>query len=293
MAKHRALKIGSTVPVAQMEATDAVDNPINVSGPNKLLGRTTTGEGGHEELTITGLPAETTPASGDLLLIEVAGVLSKLDISDLPGGGGGSVATDAIFDAKGDLAVGTAADTAAALSVGTNGQVLTAASGEATGLQWATPKTVATDTIWHTKGDLAVATAADTATKLAAGSDGLFLQTASGQSTGLQWADPHIQSLNAQTGTSYTLALTDHTKLITLSNASAITLTVPPNSSVAFPVGSVIDLAQIGAGQVTVAQGSGVTINSTPGLKLRAQYSGATLRKRATNTWLLFGDLAV
>lgn len=294
MAKRRPYTTHPTTGAQEwLPSADALDAKINVSGPNKLLGRTTTGEGGHEELTITGLPAETTPASGDLLLIEVAGVLSKLDISDLPGGGGGSVATDAIFDAKGDLAVGTAADTAAALSVGTNGQVLTAASGEATGLQWATPKTVATDTIWDTKGDLAVATAADTATKLAAGSDGLFLQTASGQSTGLQWADPHIQSLNAQTGTSYTLALTDHTKLITLSNASAITLTVPPNSSVAFAVGSVIDLAQIGAGQVTVAQGSGVTINSTPGLKLRAQYSGATLRKRATNTWLLFGDLAV
>ena len=240
MAKHRALKIGSTVPVAQMEATDAVDNPINVSGPNKLLGRTTTGEGGHEELTITGLPAETTPASGDLLLIEVAGVLSKLDIADLPSGGA-----------------------------------------------------VATDAIWDTKGDLAVATAASTAAKLAVGADGLFLQAASGESTGLKYADPHIQALNAQTGTSYTLVLTDHTKLVTLSNASAITLTVPPNSSVAFAVGSVIDLAQIGAGQVTVAQGSGVTINSTPGLKLRAQYSGATLRKRATDTWLLFGDLAV
>lgn len=152
---------------------------------------------------------------------------------------------------------------------------------------------VATDTIWDAKGDLAVGTAADTAAKLTVGADGLFLQAASGESTGLKYADPHIQALNAQTGTSYTLVLTDHTKLITLSNASAITLTVPPNSSVAFAVGSVIDLAQIGAGQVTVAQGSGVTINSTPGLKLRAQYSGATLRKRATDTWLLFGDLDV
>ncbi len=222
-----------------MEATDAVDNQINVSGPNKILGRKTAGEGGHEELTISGLPAETTPASGDLLLIEVAGVLSKLDIANLPAGGGD----------------------------------------------------VATDAIWDTKGDLAVATAANTAAKLAVGANGLFLQADSAESTGLKYADPHIQALNAQTGTSYTLVLTDHTKLITLSNASAITLTVPPNSSVAFAIGSVIDLAQIGAGQVTVAQGSGVTVNSTPGLKIRAQYSGATLRKTGTDTWLLFGDL--
>lgn len=69
-----------------MEATDTVDNKINVSGPDVFLGRKTAGEGGHEELTIAGLPAETTPASGDLLLIEVGGVLSKLDIADLPGG---------------------------------------------------------------------------------------------------------------------------------------------------------------------------------------------------------------
>lgn len=152
---------------------------------------------------------------------------------------------------------------------------------------------VATDAIWDNKGDLAVGTGADTAAKLPVGADGLFLQAASWESTGLKYADPHIQALNAQTGTSYTLVLADHTKLVTLSNSSAITLTVPPNSSVAFAVGSVIDLAQIGAGQVTVAQGSGVTILATPGLKLRAQYSGATLRKRTTDGWLLFGDLAV
>jgi len=101
-----------------------------------------------------------------------------------------------------------------------------------------------------------------------------------------------VQETNAQTGTTYTLVLADEGKLVTLSNASAITLTVPPNSSVAFDVGTYIDLAQIGAGQVTVAQGSGVTVNATPGLKFRAQYAGATLRKTATDTWLLFGDLS-
>lgn len=99
-------------------------------------------------------------------------------------------------------------------------------------------------------------------------------------------------TLNAQTGTTYTLVLTDASKLVTLSNASAITMTVPPNSSVAFPVGTSIDLASIGAGITTVAQGAGVTVNSTPGLKLRAQYSGGTLVKTATDTWLLFGDLS-
>ena len=77
-----------------------------------------------------------------------------------------------------------------------------------------------------------------------------------------------------------------------MNNASANTLTVPPNSSVAFPVGTSLLVVQTGAGQTTIAAGSGVTINSTPGLKLRDRWSAATLVKRATDTWLLIGDTA-
>ena len=98
-------------------------------------------------------------------------------------------------------------------------------------------------------------------------------------------------AINAQTGTTYTTVLGDASKLVTLSNASAITVTIPPNSSVAYPTGTKIDLAQIGAGQVTVAAGAGVTVNSTPGLKFIAQYSAATCIKTATDTWLLVGNL--
>jgi hypothetical protein len=64
------------------------------------------------------------------------------------------------------------------------------------------------------------------------------------------------------------------------------------NSSVAFPTGSQINIIQTGAGQVTVAGAGGVTVNATPGLKLRAQWSAATLVKRATDTWVLIGDLS-
>ena len=76
-----------------------------------------------------------------------------------------------------------------------------------------------------------------------------------------------LTAINAQTGTSYTLALTDRNKTVTLSNAAAITLTVPPNSSVAFPVGTVIAGRQIGAGQVTIAGAVGVTVSAGGGLK--------------------------
>ncbi len=97
--------------------------------------------------------------------------------------------------------------------------------------------------------------------------------------------------INAQTGTTYTTVLADQSKLVTLTNASAITLTIPANSSVAYPVGTKIDFAQLGAGQVTVAGAGGVTVNATPTLKFRDQYSAASCIKTATDTWLLVGDL--
>lgn len=96
---------------------------------------------------------------------------------------------------------------------------------------------------------------------------------------------------NAQTGTTYTLVLSDAGKLVSLSNASAITLTIPTNASVAFPTNTRIDLLQYGAGQVTVG-GAGVTIRSSGSkLKLTGQYSGATLWKKGTDEWVLIGDI--
>jgi len=102
--------------------------------------------------------------------------------------------------------------------------------------------------------------------------------------------------INAQTGTTYTTVLADNGKLVTQSNASAITTTIPPNSSVAYPVGAQLNVAQFGAGQVTFAQGAGVTIVSTGATasapKLRAQYSTATAIQTATDTWLVIGDIS-
>jgi len=98
-------------------------------------------------------------------------------------------------------------------------------------------------------------------------------------------------SINTQTGTTYTLVLTDQNKLVTLSNASAITLTIPTNASVAFPVWTQVDLAQLWAGAVTV-WGGWVTINSKDAaLESNWQYVWLTLIKTATDTWLLVWDL--
>lgn len=100
-------------------------------------------------------------------------------------------------------------------------------------------------------------------------------------------------NLNNQTGTTYTLLLADAGRTIDLNNAASITLTVPPNSSVAFDAGTRIDLVASGAGIVTVAAGAGVTINSKSGnLKITGQWSAATLIQRATDSWVLIGDLS-
>jgi hypothetical protein len=101
-------------------------------------------------------------------------------------------------------------------------------------------------------------------------------------------------NFNAQTGTTYTLVSSDaENKLVTLSNASAITLTVPPS---VFTAGQQINIAQLGAGQVTLAQGAGVTITSTGATasapKLRAQYSAGTIVCTASNNFLVIGDLS-
>ena len=98
-------------------------------------------------------------------------------------------------------------------------------------------------------------------------------------------------STNAQGG-SYTLVLADKNKIVEMGVATGNNLTVPPNSSVAFPVGSQINILQTGIGQTTIVEGAGVTVNRTPGLKLRAQWSSATLIKRATDSWVLVGDLS-
>jgi len=94
---------------------------------------------------------------------------------------------------------------------------------------------------------------------------------------------------NAQIGTTYTFVLADGdgTTFVTMSNASANTITVPPNSSVAFPVGTKLLVIQLGAGSTTVAQGVGVTINTPASipLEIAEQHSSRGLIKTATDTW--------
>jgi len=100
-------------------------------------------------------------------------------------------------------------------------------------------------------------------------------------------------TINPQTGTSYTLVLSDAQNMITMNNASPNTLTIPLNASVAFPTGTTVAIQQIGAGMTTIAATGGVTLNylSTLTLAIVGQYGVAQLIKTDIDTWTLFGAI--
>lgn len=154
----------------------------------------------------------------------------------------------------------------------------------------AIPKSLVT-----TKGDIIVATASATPARLGAGSNTQVLTADSTTATGLKWATPATTDLtfNAQTGTTYSLVAGDLNKLVTLSNASAITLTVPNG---VFTTGQQINVQQIGAGQVSIVSDGTTVLTSTGATstapKLRAQYSAATIVCTSSNNFTVIGDLA-
>lgn len=130
---------------------------------------------------------------------------------------------------------------------------------------------------------------------LKGGTTGQVLSKTSGTDLAFTWIEQDDTTLafNAQTGTTYTLVAADLGKLVTLSNASGITLTVPPS---VFTTGNIINIQAIGAGQVTLAQGAGVTITSTGATvsapKLKKQYSAASIICTGSNAFTVIGDLA-
>lgn len=159
------------------------------------------------------------------------------------------------------------------LKGGTSGQMLTKASGTDLDFTWVTPEI----------GDI---------TSVVAGTGLTGGGTSGAVTLSFDYAVGNQSIESAQTA-SYTLVLGDAGKTVTMTNASANNLTVPPNADVAFPVNTRIDVIQYGAGQTTIVAGSGVTIYSSGSkLKLTGQYSGASLWKKATNTWVLVGDIA-
>jgi hypothetical protein len=208
------------------------------------------------------------------------------------------------------------------LKGGTTGQVLSKATNTDLDYTWITPNVgditevqagtgisvasgtgpipVVTNTVAtaiDAKGDLIVGTGADTFARLAVGTNGHTLVADSGAATGLAYSAGIPVVLNAQTAT-YTVVLGDAYKLVTMSVAGANDFQIPTNANVAYPVGTVINVIQIGAGQTTIkAVTSGTTTISSTGAtatapKLRAQFSAASCIKVATDTWYVVGDIA-
>lgn len=173
---------------------------------------------------------------------------------------------------KGDILAATASATVTRVAAGTNGYILTADSTEAAGIKWA---------------------AASSQLPSQTGNAGEYLKT---DGTTASW-EPAIATLNltfnAQTGTTYTLVAGDLNKLVTLSNASPIVLTVPNGI---FTTGQQINIQQIGAGQVSIASDGTSVLTSTGATstapKLRAQYSAATIVCTSSNNFTVIGDLS-
>jgi hypothetical protein len=120
-------------------------------------------------------------------------------------------------------------------------------------------------------------------------SSGIIFTDGTQTKEGVPSRTPIIQKTAA-----YTLsALTERDSLIEVDSASAVTLSIPTDASVNYPVGTTIDILQTNTGQVTIAAATPATttVNATPGLKLRTRWSSATLLKRAANTWVVYGDL--
>lgn len=157
-----------------------------------------------------------------------------------------------------------------------------------TASDWALANTVLEDGQWGSELDTGKAKLGDGATAW----NSLPYFIPEDQIQALIDAGASPSATNAQTGTTYTLVLSDDGKWVTMNNAGASVLTVPPNSAVPFQVGAMIEGAQLGAGQVTLTPGAGVTINGDPGLKIAARYGVFGLRKISTDVWLAYGRLS-
>jgi len=161
------------------------------------------------------------------------------------------------------------------------------------GLAGATGDTGATGPTGSTGATGAAGATGPTGSTGSTGATGAAGATGPTGSTGATGTDTSTVTINTQTGTSYTLALTDRNSMVEFTSGSAATLTVP-GTSIAFGTGAQILVVRAGSGalSITGASGAGVTINSASSyLNLNVQYSAATLLYKGSNTWYLFGDL--
>lgn len=216
-------------------------------------------------------PDATTTSKGVIQLAgDLAGTAAAPTVSGLAGKLDTSAAPELIRDTMGT-----------ALVAGSNATVTPNDAGD-------TITVAVPDATTTTKGAVELATTAEATT----GTDTVRAVTPAGVKAVADTKANALTTVNSQ-ATAYTLVLGDGGALVEMTGASAVALTVPPNSSVAFPVGTTVVVRQYGAGQVTLTAGAGVTIRSRGGaLKLAGQYAECTLSKRGTDEWVASGDLS-
>jgi hypothetical protein len=184
-----------------------------------------------------------------------------------------------IIDSKGDLIVGLSSDTPSKLSIGSNNFVLTADDSQTLGVKWSSLPSATTSSAGIVQLNDSFTS---TSTSLAATANTVKLLFDSKEDKAL--------TINDQSGVTYTLVATDaNSKLVRFTSNLSVGVTVPPN---VFTAGQQINITQYGDGQVVIGGGSGVTVNATPSLILRAKYSAATIVCIDPTTFIMYGDLA-
>lgn len=190
----------------------------------------------------------------------------------------GSV-SKSVIDAKGDLLIGLSNDTVDNLGVGSDNFVLTADSTQTLGIKWAALPTASTGGAGIVQLNDGYAS---TSTSLA--------PTANALKSVYDLSERKALTINTQSGTTYTLVAADaDSKMVSFTSSSSVTVTVPAST---FTAGQQINLTRYGTGSVTVQGAAGVTVNATPSLVLRAQYSAGTLVCIDASTFVLYGDLS-
>jgi hypothetical protein len=214
----------------------------------------------------------------ELVSPSIAHTLNDLQEQILSLDPAGSVSLSTI-NAKGDLLVGLSNDTVDNLTVGSNNFVLTADSSATLGVKWSALPTTSTGGAGIVQLNDGYAS---TSTTLA--------PTANALKSVYDLSERKALTINDQSGTTYTLVTGDtNTKLVRFTNASTVSVTVPPAT---FNPGEQINITQWGDGNVRLVPGSGVSVFGNPGIFLRGKFSAATLVCIDSSTFIVFGDLS-